>query len=80
MIVFTHPYKYPRLSGLATLGAGIGGGSIYGLVLYDLSIPVGLVGAMVGIAVMLTANHVAEKLERKSVDAQPSDSSFDGAP
>lgn len=64
MIVFAHPNKYPWLSGLATVGAGIGGTSIYGLVLYDLSVPVGLIGALAGIAVMLGANYAAEQLDR----------------
>lgn len=65
MIVFTNPGKYPWLSGLATLGAGIGGSSIYGLVLYDLNVLVGLVGAVLGIAMMLGANFAAERQERE---------------
>jgi hypothetical protein len=71
MIVFTNPGKYPVLSGVATLGAGIGGSSIYGLVLYDLNLLVGLIGASLGIAMMLGANFAAERHESDGRDAEP---------
>jgi hypothetical protein len=64
MIVFTNPRKFPWLSGVATLGAGIGGTSIYGLVLYDLSIVVGLLGALIGISTMFISNYFAEQKEK----------------
>ena len=64
MIVFTDPRKYPWLSGVATLGAGIGGTSIYGLVLYDLNLAIGLLGALLGTSTMLISNHFAEQRER----------------
>lgn len=64
MIVFTKPEKHPWLSGIATLGAGIGGTSIYGLVLYDLNFFIGLVGALIGVSTMLISNYFAEQKER----------------
>lgn len=69
MIVITNPEKHPWLSAVAYLGAGMGGISIYGLILYDLYVIWGLLGAAVGIAVMLVAAFAAEQLERKNPDS-----------
>ncbi len=73
MIVVTNPEKYPWLSALAYSGAGISGTSIYGMILYDLNVRWGLLGAAVGIAVMLVAGFVAEQRKNTDNDSRAAD-------
>lgn len=73
MIIFSKPEKHPLLSGLAYLGAGVGGTSIYGLVLYEFPVIWGALGAVVGCVLLLGAAYGAERMERKeTTDETPS--------